>query len=343
LLIASVITVPLELKIFEREILDRIERNHTLQLNEDIQRIDQKYGEIADLHKQNSALTDAIREKEGQRNEAFHEVQGEASGSRGTGIPGAGPVWKQKTRFLEQLDTELYELRAYNNAKMQQNTVRIADLNKARDREIAQKDAILQEANGLLARLNVLHALIKEQSTTATAFALIAMMFVVIETSPLVVKLLSKYGPYDAIVEQKETEVTLAEQRKMAAIPEKLQREVANEQAIADVVQHFVLQQFEQAIHRTALSQDVGAIHETIAARIREEYREAMLRHIRRAFHPAASDPEVIRAARAAEANRDRERREQGRKAQTMHTRIETAKAFMTRKLREYIGMHRDY
>src|SRR4029450_13407798 len=43
LLIASVITVPLELKIFEREIIDQLERNHQRTLNEDIQSLDQKY------------------------------------------------------------------------------------------------------------------------------------------------------------------------------------------------------------------------------------------------------------------------------------------------------------
>jgi hypothetical protein len=48
-LIASVITVPLELKIFEREILDQLESNHQRTLNEDIQRIEQQYSEIADL------------------------------------------------------------------------------------------------------------------------------------------------------------------------------------------------------------------------------------------------------------------------------------------------------
>jgi len=61
LLLASVITVPLELKIFEREILDQLERNHQRTLNEDIQRIEQNYSEIADLEKQNHTLTEAIR------------------------------------------------------------------------------------------------------------------------------------------------------------------------------------------------------------------------------------------------------------------------------------------
>ncbi len=57
LLIASVITVPLELKIFEREIIDQLERNHQRQLNDDIQSIDQKYSEIVDLEKQNNTLS----------------------------------------------------------------------------------------------------------------------------------------------------------------------------------------------------------------------------------------------------------------------------------------------
>ncbi len=57
LLIASVTTVPLELKIFEREIIDQLERNHQRQLNDDIQSIDQKYSEIVDLEKQNNTLS----------------------------------------------------------------------------------------------------------------------------------------------------------------------------------------------------------------------------------------------------------------------------------------------
>ena len=337
LLIASVITVPLELRMFEREIIDQIDRNHRRQLNEDIKSIDQKYSEISDLEKQNNTFTEAITGKEGQRNDAFQEAQGEASGNRGTGIRGAGPVWRQKTTFLDQLDKELYDLRSNNNTKIQQNNARIGELKKARETEIAQKEVILKEANGLLARLDVLHDLIKEQTTTAIAFLLIAAMFVVLETAPVVVKLLSKYGPYDAIVEQKETEVTLSEQRKMADIPEKLHRESTNERAIDDVVHNFVLQQFAQAIQRAEISPDLAAIHETIAARIREEYREAMLHNIRRVFRTAAPDPEVIGAAGAAEASRRKEMREKGRKAKTMQTRIETAKSFVTKKLREYM------
>jgi hypothetical protein len=337
LLIASVITVPLELKIFEREIIDQLERNHQRTLNDDIQRIDQQYSEIADLEKQNSILTEAITGKEGQRNDAFQEVQGEASGNRGTGIRGAGPIWRQKTTFLAQLDQELQDLRAQNNAQIQHNRARIGALKTARETEIAHKEVILHEANGLLARLDVLHALIQEHTTTAIAFVLIAAMFVVIETAPVVVKLLSKYGPYDAIVEQKETAVTLAAQRKRAEIPDKLQRESTHERAIEDMVHHVVIQQFAQAIQRAEQNPDFAALHETIAARIREEYREAMLRTIRRVFHTAAPDPEVMGAAGAAEVSRRKERHEQGRKAQTLQTRLETAKSFVTKKLRAYM------
>jgi hypothetical protein len=153
----------------------------------------------------------------------------------------------------------------------------------------------------------------------------------------VVVKLLSTYGPYDAIVEHKETEVTLAEQRKMADIPDKLQRESTNARARDDVVHNFVVQQFAQAIQRAEISPDLAAIHDTIAARIREEYREAMLHTIRRVFRTAAPDPEVMGAAGAAEASRRQEMREIGRKAQTIQTRLETAKSFVTKKLREYM------
>jgi Domain of unknown function (DUF4407) len=341
LLIASVITVPLELKIFEREIIDQLERNHQRTLNEDIKSIEQNYSEIADLEKQNHTLTEAITGKEGQRNDAFQEVQGEAAGNRGTGIRGAGPVWRQKTTFLAQLEQELSDLRAQNNAQIQRNQARIGELKKARETEIAHKAVILQEANGLLARLEVLHDLLQEHTTTAIAFVLIAAMFVVIETAPVVVKLLAKYGPYDAIVEHKEMEVMLTEHRKMAEIPDKLQRESTNESALDDVVHNFVIQQFAQAIQRAELNPDFAALHDTIAARLREEYREAMLRTIRRVFHPAVPDPEGMGTARTAEASRRKERRAKGRQAQTMQTRIETATSFVSKKLREAFSVKR--
>jgi Domain of unknown function (DUF4407) len=341
LLIASVITVPLELKIFEREIIDQLERKHQRTLNEDIKSIEQNYSEIADLEKQNHTLTEAITGKEGQRNDAFQEVQGEAAGNRGTGIRGAGPVWRQKTTFLAQLEQELSDLRAQNHAQIQRNQARIGELKKARETEIAHKAGILQAANGLLARLEVLHDLLKEHTTTAIAFGLLAAMFVVIETAPVVVKLLAKYGPYDAIVEHKEMEVTLAEHRKRAEIPDKLQRESTNESALDDVVQNFVIQQLAQAIQRAELDPDFAALHDTIATRLREEYREAMLRTIRRVFHPAVPAPEGMGTARTAEASRRKERRAQGRQAQTMQTRIETATSFVSKKLREACSVKR--
>src|SRR5262249_3967314 len=262
-------------------------------------------------------------------------------GTSGTGIRGAGPVWRQKTTFLAQLEQELSDLRAQNNAQIQRNQARIGALKKARETEIAHQAGIVHAANGLLARLEVLHDLLTEHTPTAIAFVLIAAMFVVIETAPVVVKLLAPYGPYDAIVEHKEREVTLAEHRKMAEIPDTLQRESTHESALDDVVQHFVLQQFAHAIQRAERHPEVAALHETLAARLREEYREAMLRTLRRVFHPPVPDPEGLGTARTAEAHGRKERREQGRQAHTLHTRRETVTAFVTRKLREALSVPR--
>lgn len=136
--------------------------------------------------------------------------------------------------------------------------------------------------------------MINEHPTTAIAFWLIAALFVVIETAPVVVKLLAPYGPYDTLVEHKETEVTLSAHRQMADIPDKLQRESTTERAIDEVAQHFVCQQFEQAIHRAASSPDFAALDEAMAARIREGYRETMLRTIRRVFRAAVPVPDVM-------------------------------------------------
>src|SRR5215510_13784029 len=121
-LISFVITTPLELKIFDREIMKQIETKNIQILNEGRKNINQQYDEIYLLEEQNAKLMKEISKKDDKIYQSFLETQGEAEGTRGTGKRGLGSVWKQKKDYFDKLTKEFDELRLTNNVQISKNT-----------------------------------------------------------------------------------------------------------------------------------------------------------------------------------------------------------------------------
>ena len=74
-LISFVITTPLELKIFEREITKQIESKNIQILNEELRSIDQQYSEIYLLEEKNTKLMQELSKKDDKRYQTFLETQ----------------------------------------------------------------------------------------------------------------------------------------------------------------------------------------------------------------------------------------------------------------------------
>jgi len=122
--------------------------------------------------------------------------------------------------------------------------------------------------------------------------------------------------------------------------PRQTAARVNERERLDDVVQNFVIQQFAQAIQR-ANSIRISPLFTIPWLLAYEKNTERLCCALSACFPPAVPDPEGMGTARTAEASRRKERREQGRQAQTLQTRIETATSLVTKKLREALSVKR--
>jgi len=205
-LLAVVIAKPLELKLFEKEIngvLQSIKVENTVEYNK---LIDKEFNEIDKLKKENNLLKSEIAEKENLRKQLFNMIIIEAEGKSPTGSIGKGPVYREKKKEYDKIDTELTELNKRNNLLISSNNQQIKNLLEIKNKQTNQSKLEIRKADGLLARLEAMSILGERNKTVKYASWFIFLLFVLIESAPVLVKLLSSRGAYDELIEKEEYE-----------------------------------------------------------------------------------------------------------------------------------------
>lgn len=208
ILLGIVISKPLELKIFEKEInkqLNVIVNRNKAELQKSI---DARYVDLAkpvdEERKKIYAQIDTLRN---QYNLASAELEKEVVGTQTettTGREGYGPNAKRKAELKEQKFAEMQQY-------AEQMKPRLDELNKEIDKLIAQKEKELTDAkpteenyNGFAARMQALNELGANNPILGTAAIFIALVFISLETAPVLVKLIAPKGPYDFLLEKHE-------------------------------------------------------------------------------------------------------------------------------------------
>jgi len=199
IIIAIVISKPLEIKIFEKEI------NAVLLKEKNAMAITNKK-EVAnffqgDLDK-NKAQTDSLKsdivKKEKEVNDLYATYITEAEGTKGTLKMGKGPVYSEKRQKHDAALKELDNLRKTNLAKIAEKEKLGTTLQAGLDKKVADTQPIIDGFDGLMARINALNKLPFLPSL------FIMLLFLAIETSPIIAKLLSPKGEYDFKIEDGE-------------------------------------------------------------------------------------------------------------------------------------------
>ena len=199
-IIAIVISKPLEIKIFEKEI-------NTVLLKEKNAMALTNKKEVAayfksDLDKNKAeidSLKSAISKKEKEVNSYYETYIAEAEGTAGTKKLGKGPVFKEKIGKHDLATAELDTLRKNNLAKIAEKESKTKILQTDLDKKISETQPIIDGFDGLMARINALNKL-----PWLPSF-FIMLLFLAIETSPIIAKLLSPKGEYDFKLEDLET------------------------------------------------------------------------------------------------------------------------------------------
>ncbi|MBN1990787.1 MAG: DUF4407 domain-containing protein [Bacteroidales bacterium] len=218
ILISVVISKPLEIKLFEKEIerqLLFVQEAKTAQYG---LALDNNYAEIAKLENQNKELQDNLTKKEAYRNQLFSMVIAEAEGRSPTNRLGKGPVYREKKAELDRLDEELHRLSASTANQHNLNNQRIALLKQERDQQAKSANVVNRNADGFLARLDALGQLASDNPRVAFANWFIIILFIVIECSPVIVKLMSARGPYDELLESEEQEMSISIQKQLSSV-----------------------------------------------------------------------------------------------------------------------------
>ena len=192
IIIAIVISKPLEIKIFEKEINTVLlkEKNELATANKT--QVTNYFKSDVDKNKaEMDSLKSGIAKKEKEVAALYQSYITEAEGSAGTKKIGKGPIYKEK-RIAHDLAAKQLDSLKINSAKIiADKETRAQTLQTNVDKKVTETQPIIDSFDGLMARINAL-----EKLPWLPSF-FIMLLFLAIETSPIIAKLLSPKGEYD--------------------------------------------------------------------------------------------------------------------------------------------------
>lgn len=211
LIIAVVISKPLELKIFEKEINQvLLEQKNDLTLANQNQIAKQFNPKIAELENEVLGLNAQIDLKEAEVNGLYNTYILEAEGTAGSKRLGKGPVYKEKRDKHDASLAELQQLKSDNKTKIEAIETQIAMLQEDYTTNITKTQPVIDNFDGLMARITALG----ELPWLPSFF--IFLLFLAIETSPIIAKLLAPKGEFDYRLQDQETTIKTWTMQKVA-------------------------------------------------------------------------------------------------------------------------------
>jgi hypothetical protein len=245
-IIAIVISKPLELKLFEKEINQVLltEKNQ-MTLDNKTQIAAQFMPEIAKINSEIDDLKNEITTKETATNALYETYIAEAEGRKGTKLLGKGPVYKEKREKHDAALVELNQLKKINSEKIKNNENKIAVLLKNQKNSETKTQPIITNFDGLMARVNALGKLPWLPSL------FIFLLFLAIETSPIFAKLISPKGEYDFKLEDNETAIKTWVQQQVQQREEMLKADILiNKKVYKDIAEEEELYTYKQKMAR---------------------------------------------------------------------------------------------
>ena len=189
----------MEIKIFEKEINTVLlkEKNELAAANKT--QVTNYFKTDVDKNKAEiDSLKSGIAQKEKEVASLYNAYITEAEGSAGTKKIGKGPIYKEKRAAHDVAAKQLDSLKITNAKIIAEKEQRAKTLQTDTDKKVTETQPIIDSFDGLMARINALNKL-----PWLPSF-FIMLLFLAIETSPIVAKLLSPKGEYDFKQEDKE-------------------------------------------------------------------------------------------------------------------------------------------
>lgn len=202
-MLAIVISKPLELRIFSKEIDRKLVVLEEQIYQNEISEIEKRYSaQGSALQSQVASLKQELADRTLTRNELAAAARSEADGTGGSMRRSAGPIYQLKKADADQAQKELDLLTS-------QNLPVITSKEQEYSALVAKRSAELEEIkrnpwNGMAAQLEALRVLGEENRAIYLANIFILLLFIMLECTPIIVKLIAPRGPYDELLEVRE-------------------------------------------------------------------------------------------------------------------------------------------
>ena len=213
------ISKPFELKIFEKEVnkqLNTIIQRDKTELQKTMNgRILQQSGPFAE---EKQKIQKQIATYQASYDSAAVELEKEILGTK-TGLTsgkvGFGTNAKRKSELKEQRRKDLENYQKQMEPRLKYLDSQISGVYQNLQTEQKNSEQAEKKFDGFAARLQALSELGDTNSIMALASFFIMMMFITLEISPVLVKLISSVGPYDYLLDKTENDYRLYSKEKI--------------------------------------------------------------------------------------------------------------------------------
>ena len=252
ILIAVVISKPLEVKLFDTEIQSELvlmeQERYLTQENAAKARYEV---DINTGNEKLEALELKLKEEKSKVDRLLQSAIVEADGTGGSGNRNMGPIYRMK-----KAEADAAQL-SYNKLNDSLQTLMAAELAVVEDLKSQSKNTLsnLEETalTGLASRLNALGRMSDKNSTIYWASIFIMLLFIAIECSPILVKLITKKGPYDYMLANLESKYKTRSEKDIALMVLAQEVEVSYAQKTKSV-QNGIRIEAENEIYKAALT-----------------------------------------------------------------------------------------
>lgn len=215
--LALVISKPLELKVFEKEIDAELVQMEQEVYKKQEDQVRERYAlQVADYQSNIQQLKSEITQKTTNRDSLERMAIQEADGTGGSRQRNLGPIYKTKKAAAENAQKELDDLMAAYLPTIDQQEAAIQNINTQINNEITSLKR--GTYGGLAARMDALDRLASRSEAIFWANLFIILLFVSIETAPIFVKLIASRSPYDYVLHELEHEFKMANLEKTALL-----------------------------------------------------------------------------------------------------------------------------
>jgi hypothetical protein len=215
IVLGFVISTPLELKLFEKEINAEIDTKIALVQNSIIKSstndpqilslTDERNQLTENVNNRNKIITDKLNEY----NKAIREKNDELYGKGATGKVGRGEYYdglvikaQNAEKNYNETNTEYSKLNTNEYTRINEIDEKISKREKIIQKDVENQKTVQAQNDGLLARLTALSSLTSKEWTLSFAKWLITALFIFIEIAPILFKMMTERGPYDDIVDR---------------------------------------------------------------------------------------------------------------------------------------------